>query len=668
MVKYNFKDIGVVPSATEFVDIMLSRTNRQTPTVVRSRWKISSIRSFYMRKVRFTQENINKRLTQILSEFPKLDSIHPFYSDLMNVLYDRDHYKIALSQLNISRQLINNIGRDYIKLLKYGDSLYRCKHLKIAALGRMVKILKQQKSSLLYLEKVRQHLSRLPIINPYDKTILLIGFPSCGKSTFINNITNTNIETAQYPFTTKSLYIGHTNYNYLTFQIIDSPGLLNRPLIQKNTIEMQTITALAHLNSLILYFIDISSDYYDIKSQTIMFSNLLPLFNNKPIIIVCNKNDIKKFDQLSNYEKNLINNLKCNKIMEMNQFDQNSFINVKNNACDMLLSHRIQNKNNDKLSTIENRLFIAKPTKRDNKIREITKKPLVDNTNNNTQSISIKQVELNNGGPGVFNFDKRQHWNLKNNEWKFDPIPQFYNGKNILDFYQPNIDKQLLQLENEEMNIDIDNNNSNNNNNYELTDDDKLLNLYILRKHNLMRKESSHNRKIRNSRPQIPRNDKKIPISQLKYSFDDLGINTHKISKTIKINNNKKNESLYNRRGRSKIRQTQIIINNNDNNNNNNLSGLDFQQISRMQSRSKSITKPNKLLSKQEYRKRSRSKSKGPPSKGISSITASQTAQKLKRKAIMALNKQGKTHESDRKIYNTKPLHLFKGKNRPKGR
>ena len=222
-----------MPTSTNFIDFILSKTNRQTPTIVRARWKISSIRTFYMRKIRFTQQNITTRLSKMLLEFPKLDSIHPFYSDLMNVLYDRDHYKIALSQLNIAKQLIINIGNDYIKLLKYGDSLYRCKQLKRAALGRMVKILKQQKSTLLYLEQVRQHISRLPTIDPFNKTLLLTGFPSCGKSSFMNLITNANVEIAEYPFTTKSLYVGHCDYNYCRYQIIDSPGILDENYLKK---------------------------------------------------------------------------------------------------------------------------------------------------------------------------------------------------------------------------------------------------------------------------------------------------------------------------------------------------------------------------------------------------------------------------------------------------
>jgi nucleolar GTP-binding protein len=54
----------------------------------------------------------------------------------MNVLYDRDHYKLALGQLNVANTLIKNVAKDYVKLLKFGDSLYRCKQLKRAALGR----------------------------------------------------------------------------------------------------------------------------------------------------------------------------------------------------------------------------------------------------------------------------------------------------------------------------------------------------------------------------------------------------------------------------------------------------------------------------------------------------------------------------------------------------
>lgn len=105
--QYNFKRITVVPSSKDFTDIILSKTQRKTPTVVHRRYQISRIRNFYMRKVKFTQQNFHDRLSLIINEFPKIEEIHPFFADLLNVLYDKDHYKLALGQINTARHLID---------------------------------------------------------------------------------------------------------------------------------------------------------------------------------------------------------------------------------------------------------------------------------------------------------------------------------------------------------------------------------------------------------------------------------------------------------------------------------------------------------------------------------------------------------------------------------
>lgn len=151
---FSFKHISSVPSGKEFIDTVLSKTQRQTPTVVHKNYKISRIRAFYLRKIKFTQQTWHDKLSRILEEFPKLQDIHPFYADLMNVLYDKDHYKLALGQVNMAKSLIDKLTKDYVRLLKYGDSLYRCKQLKRAALGRMCTLMKRQAPSLAYLEQV----------------------------------------------------------------------------------------------------------------------------------------------------------------------------------------------------------------------------------------------------------------------------------------------------------------------------------------------------------------------------------------------------------------------------------------------------------------------------------------------------------------------------------
>lgn len=94
---YDFSKITAVQNSKDLIDTVLYRTMRKTPTVVRRGFKISRIRSFYMLKVKFTQNTISQKLSTILDEFPKVDEVHPFYRYWFSVLYEKRHYKTALA-------------------------------------------------------------------------------------------------------------------------------------------------------------------------------------------------------------------------------------------------------------------------------------------------------------------------------------------------------------------------------------------------------------------------------------------------------------------------------------------------------------------------------------------------------------------------------------------
>ncbi|KOO31744.1 nucleolar gtp-binding protein 1 [Chrysochromulina tobinii] len=404
MVVYNFKKIETVPTAADFIDVVLSKTQRKTPTVVHPGYNIVRIRQFYMRKVKFTHTAYSEKLTQILTDFPRLDDIHPFYADLINVLYDRDHFKLALGQMNIARQLIDRVGRDYAKLLKYGDSLYRCKTLKRAALGRMCTIMKRQKGALEYLEQVRRHMMRLPSIDPTTRTIIVAGYPNVGKSSFVNKVTRANVEVQPYAFTTKSLYVGHMDHKYMRWQVIDTPGVLDKPLEERNTIEMQSITALAHLHCCVLYVVDISEQCgFSIQQQVALFDSIRPLFHNKPLVVAINKIDVRTEADLTEAERAALRTLETNgaTIVYMSTFTEEGVMDVKSAACDLLLAQRVEQKMaSTKVESVINRI--------------------------------------------------RTHWQLKTPAWVNDIIPEIMDGKNIMDFVDPDIDRLLAELEREE--------------------------------------------------------------------------------------------------------------------------------------------------------------------------------------------------------------------------
>ena len=486
-IQYNFKSIPIIPKVSDLIDSILSKTQSKTPTVTHPGYKITRIRKFYMRKVRFTEDSITEKLESITKNFPKLDDIHPFYADMINILYDKDHYKLALGTVNTAKNICQKIASDYVKLLKYGDSLYRCKQLKVAALGRMMTTLKKLGASFNYLEEVRKHLSRFPSIDPTERTLILAGFPNVGKSSFMNKITYADSEVQAYHFTTQSLFVGHTYYKNIRWQVIDTPGILDRALEQRNIIEMQTITALAHLDACILYFVDVSENCgYSIAQQVSLFDSIRPLFKNKPLVIIANKTDLRKYTELPEKDRKLIEEVAKEHqtyLIQMSNTTGNGVFDVKSKACDILLKYREVKNNGAKTKDITglDKIYIAKPTQirdnrkrtpnipqsfleeKQNKLNEEKNEKFdeekflrEDNINNLEKKIKnnkFKEIIEANGGTGIYYFPLREEFKLENPDWKYDIWPEFMDGKNVFDFVDKDILKKVEALEKEEEEI-----------------------------------------------------------------------------------------------------------------------------------------------------------------------------------------------------------------------
>uniref|UniRef100_A0A1I7XSB2 Nucleolar GTP-binding protein 1 n=1 Tax=Heterorhabditis bacteriophora TaxID=37862 RepID=A0A1I7XSB2_HETBA len=628
--QYNFKRITIVPTAADLKEVVLSKTQRKTPTVVHRQYAIGRIRAFYARKIKFLQQTLHDKLTQIINEFPKMEEVHPFYSDLMNILYDRDHYKIALGQMNTARHLIDGIAREYVRLMKYGDSLYRCKMLKRAALGRMVKLLRRQKSSFDYLEQVRQHLSRLPSIDPGTRTLILCGFPNVGKSSFINKVTRADVEVQPYAFTTKALYVGHLDYKFLRWQVIDTPGILDQPLEDRNTIEMQAITALAHLKAAILFVMDISEQCdRAIEEQINLFESIRPLFSNKPVLIGLNKVDIIRRDELPTEKNDLLKKLEKEgiPIVEMSTITHEGVINLRDKACDELLAQRVEAKLQAKKAFTENsilsRVFVAYPTPRDDKVRApfvpaavIQKKERLQTNNMGRDERTRKlERELELELEDDYILDLKKHYLLKNEDEKYDTIPEIWEGHNLADFVDPEIQKKLAELlEQEELKEKAGEYDSDLDSDDEETKEKLQLARQIREKEKLLALNSQFNKAKAGravSRTNVRKRERSM--NRLERELGELGVEV----------NTKRMKNLMDQAEKAPLGKK--------------------VKVGRSRSLSAVRPAPRDEIAIPDEKKREK-------------------AAKLRTKALSRLKREARKGEADRHVFDLKPKHLFSGK------
>jgi nucleolar GTP-binding protein len=250
---------------------------------------------------------------------------------------------------------------------------------------------------------------------------------------------------------------------------------------------MQTITALAHLDACILYFIDVSENCgYSIQQQVSLFDSIRPLFKNKPLVIIANKTDLRPYNELPEKDRQNIETVAKEHqtyLIQMSNTTGNGVFDVKSKACDILLKYREVSNHGASTKDITglDKIYIAHPTQiRDNRKRlpnipqsflEEKKNKIVEEKNEKVEeekflredtindlekkitNNKVKEIIEANGGIGVYYFPQREEFKLENPEWKYDIWPEIMDGKNVYDFVDKDILKKVEALEKEEEEI-----------------------------------------------------------------------------------------------------------------------------------------------------------------------------------------------------------------------
>ena len=237
-------------------------------------------------------------LERYVKEFPSINNLPEFYQEILQIKIDVNKLKKALGAVDWARKTCKMIYTGQSGSLRKSKNIEFMMQKQKEIQGRITSVLKQIDKELKLLAEAQLYLNKLPDIHDMP-TVVIAGYPNVGKSSLLRCLSSAKPEIAQYPFTTKQIFVGHNErkekYILKRFQIIDTPGLLDRPLEKRNKIEQQAIAALRYLADIIIFVLDPTETCgYSLKDQKHLLSDLKKMFKESVFIIVENKSDIKK--------------------------------------------------------------------------------------------------------------------------------------------------------------------------------------------------------------------------------------------------------------------------------------------------------------------------------------------------------------------------------------
>ena len=290
--KVSWRTLPTVLLEDEILDKAFSRAKKAADRVDDPD-RVFRVRKQMNRMVQTASDIISTTFLEMVNSWPSLDQSPQFDISMIDACVGCDDYRHHLSMLQWGAKQVTNIsGQNSKKIVRTGrtELMHDARR---EAYGRISSIMRRVGPSLLWLSEAREVLKRLPTIDQLLPCIVVCGAPNVGKSAFISALSSGKMEVNHYPFTTKQIHVGHFTHRRLQFQLVDTPGLLDRPMEQRNEIELQAIAALENIGSLVLFLLDESEACgTSLEEQSNLLGDVQKLLPGTDLMVVTSKADL----------------------------------------------------------------------------------------------------------------------------------------------------------------------------------------------------------------------------------------------------------------------------------------------------------------------------------------------------------------------------------------
>jgi nucleolar GTP-binding protein len=297
----NFQDLKKIETPDTYLDIAFGKAAKRVESARQKKSTDRMEKSKFIETTRIDTATgtISSKFQEILTNFPSIDNLPPFYNALVRETIDYALLKKSLGAVNWAESQVKVLSRNTCKRIMKTKEFPLINKYRKEFYGRISSVVKQIKKELLFLEGARKIMKGFPTIKTNIFTICICGFPNIGKSTLLTKLTTSTPEINEYAFTTKSLNIGYLKEEGVKVQLIDTPGTLNRD--KSNVIENHAHLAIKYCSHAYIYIFDLTEPY-SLKDQTKLFKNLIKEAEKRDIIIYLSKTDILEKDIINSFK------------------------------------------------------------------------------------------------------------------------------------------------------------------------------------------------------------------------------------------------------------------------------------------------------------------------------------------------------------------------------
>jgi nucleolar GTP-binding protein len=291
--KLEFRRLPTVPNPDELLTRAFRRASKAADALRARGRPVEVAKRREAERIKVLSRIIRKALAKLISATPSLSNLPPFYQELVNALVNVDEVRRSLGAIDGTAEVVSRLEREHLHRLRAARSPGEASAIRRQAYGRISSVVKRAKDHLDLLRETAGKLANLPSVYVGMPTVVIAGYPNVGKTTLLKRFTGSEPEIASYPFTTRGLKLGYFERDHERYQVIDTPGLFDRPLEKRNPIERQAIAALRHLANVVVFMLDPSETCgYDFRSQLRLLADVRRTFSDVKVLAAVNKSDL----------------------------------------------------------------------------------------------------------------------------------------------------------------------------------------------------------------------------------------------------------------------------------------------------------------------------------------------------------------------------------------